>query len=111
MIYTASRDQIHAPLPALEIREHRELFPTGRWTITPSAIAVLAYHHVDPVKIIWRHRAGDWGDVELAQAMANNDATQEGGPIRSAYCVGCDVVYIETAADGRTTGIFTAEDF
>ena len=95
--------------PRLEVRRSVDLFPTGKWNITPAAISLLAHHQVDPAGIIWRHRAGDWGDVDLDQAMANNDAVLFGGPILSMYRVGRDLVSIETAATGTITCIYTSE--
>ena len=102
--------EIQAARAGLQVRRHVELFPTGKWSITPAAIELLAHHQVDPAGIIWRHRAGDWGDVDLDQAMANNDAVLFGGPILSMYRVGCDLVSIETVDAGTTTRIFTTRD-
>ena len=96
--------------PRLEVRRSVELFPTGKWNITPAAISLLAHHQVDPAGIIWRHRAGDWGDVDLEQAMANNDAVLFGSPILSRYQLGRDHVLIETVDAGAITRIFTSKD-
>lgn len=111
MNYRTRFDQLQAPAdPGLRIRAHQELFPTGSWTITPAAIALLARRNVDPAGIIWRHRAGDWGDIDLDQAMANNDAVLFGGPILSMYEIAWELVFIETAEGGTNTRVFTSED-
>lgn len=106
---TTSAD-IQDSTPGLQVRRRAQLFPTGKWTITPAAISLLAHHEIDPAGIIWRHRAGDWGDVDLDQTMANNDAVLSGGSILSRYRVGRDVVSIETADRGADTRIFTSKD-
>ena len=102
--------EIQTARAGLQVRRHVELFPTGKWSITPAAISLLAHHQVDPAGIIWRHRAGDWGDVDLDQAMANNDAVLVGGPLLSMYRVGRDLVFIETVDSGTLTRIFTSEE-
>ena len=110
MNYRAVPIDMRTPSPVLQVSQHTELFPTGKWTITPAAISLLAHHHIDPAGIIWRHQAGDWGDVNLDQAMANNDAVLLGGPILSTYRAGRDLVCIETVDGGVITRIFTSED-
>lgn len=111
MNYRNASDELHtAAEPSVHIREHKELFPTGKWIITPAAILLFARRNVDPAGFIWRHRAGDWGDVDLDQALANNDAVQFGGPILSMYEVAWELVLIETADDGSITRVFTSED-
>lgn len=111
MNYGTRSDEWHAPAdPGLRIRGHQELFPTGSWTITPAAILLLAHHNVDPAGILWRHRAGDWGDVDLDQAMANNDAVLFGGSIVSMHEIGSERVFIETAEGGTITRVFTSDD-
>ena len=102
--------EIQTARAGLKVRQHVELFPTGKWSITPAAISQLAHHRVDPAGIIWRHRAGDWGDVDLDQAMANNDAVLFGGPILSMYRMGCNLVSIETVDAGAITRISTTRD-
>ena len=109
MNYRTTPADVQTDRSGLQVRRHVELFPTGKWTITPEAISLLAHHRIDPVGIIWRHRTGDWGDVDLDQAMANNDAVLFGGPILSMYRVGRDLVSIETAATGTITCIYTSE--
>ena len=107
MNYRSTPVDVQADSSGLQVRRHAELFPAGKWTITPEAILLLAHHRIDPVGIIWRHRTGDWGDVDLDQAMANNDAVLFGGPILSGYRVGSDHVSIETIDSGTITRIFT----
>ena len=41
----------------------------------------------DPHALIERHRHGDWGDVTLHDALANNAAIEDGGPIGSRYAL------------------------
>ena len=101
--------EIQAARAGLQVRRHVELFPTGKWSITPEAISLLVHHRIDPAEIIWRHRAGDWGDVDLDRAMANNDAVLFGGPILPMYRVGRDLVSIETLDSGTITRIFTGK--
>lgn len=110
MNYRAIPVDMPTPSPGLVVREHAELFPTGKWTITAAAISLLAQHHIDPAGIIWRHRTGDWGDVDLDQAMVNNDAVLFGGPIRSSYPVGTEFVHIATITGGTITSIYMTED-
>ena len=64
------RAPVRASLAAVKPPSRSEVFPTGRWAITPAAIAALAHLHADPAELIWRHRDGAWGDVDLDDAFA-----------------------------------------
>ncbi len=60
----------------------------------PTGDSLLAQQQVDPGVIIGRHRSGHRGDVDREQAMANNDAVQSGGPVRSTYPLGDEALHI-----------------
>lgn len=57
----------------------------GKLHASPAAIAAIAAAGIDPAVLVARHGNGDWGDVPLEVALANNTAVTAGGTIASAY--------------------------
>jgi hypothetical protein len=60
-------------------------FPLGRLLATPGALAVLEASGVSPFALLSRHAAGDWGDLDLHDRVANQLALRDGSRILSAY--------------------------
>lgn len=72
------------------------LFRLGKLHATPAATRAMANTGTDPHALIERHRHGDWGDVTLHDALANNAAIEDGGPIGSRYTL--DATHTVTVA-------------
>lgn len=61
------------------------IFPLGQLVATPSALQLLEQHNIVPMQLIARHRSGDWGDIDPADAKVNADALRFGARILSSY--------------------------
>jgi hypothetical protein len=73
--------------PRDNLRTSHAILPLGGVTITTSALEVLTRRGVDPVPLLERHRAGDWGDAEREYAVLNDQALWTGGEVVSIYDV------------------------
>jgi len=85
----------------------RPLFRLGDVVVTPDAAAALRRHQVLPERLLARHWAGDWGDLDPNDRAADDTAVHHGGRIRSAYSIGDDPdpIVIVTEPDRSTTTI------
>lgn len=79
-------------------------------TVTPAAATALARTHTDVDLLVFRHRTGDWGDVTLDEAIANNTAHQAGGTLRSRYQLDVDTAVIVTTSPDRAATTITTPD-
>lgn len=60
-------------------------FALSKLHVSPAAIAAMAAAGIDPAALLARHAGGDWGQVTIEVALANNTAVTAGGTITSAY--------------------------
>ncbi len=60
-------------------------FNLGRLVATPGAIAALKRSCQDPFFFLAKHVTGDWGEVDGADQIANQQAVEWGDRILSAY--------------------------
>ncbi len=82
----------------------------GRVVATPGALEVLAPE--EPLVLLRRHAAGDWGEVDAHDQRANNRALKDGTRILSAYTLpGGRKVWIITEADRSATTILLPEEY
>ncbi|HMC38682.1 MAG TPA: hypothetical protein VKI19_03405 [Acidimicrobiales bacterium] len=81
------------------------LFPLGQLIITERAAALLKELHINPVTLLLRHLAGDWGEGSFAQRWANDLAVYEGGRILSEYGHGQKRVCVLTELDRTITTV------
>jgi hypothetical protein len=86
-------------------------FPLGQVVITPAAQALLEQAGVMPQALLLRHHQGDWGDVCVDDACANDHALAQGGRLFSAYNVGAHKVWIITEADKLYTNLLIPDDY
>jgi hypothetical protein len=95
-------------------------FELGRICATPGALETLERHQVNPLLLLGRHMAGDWGDVCPEDAKANEDAIQAGARLFSVYVLppppGVDKassikVWIITEADRSVTTLLLPEEY
>ncbi len=89
------------------------LFGLGRLVATPGALALLASAGQDPVELVARHLAGDWGEVPPEDARENKLSVREGFRILSSYPVGGagEKVWIITEADRSSTCILLPSEY
>lgn len=88
------------------------LFRLGRLCATNGAIRTLTSAAADPIEYVARHLAGDWGDVDPADAAANDRAFQLGARILSAYRLPDGAkIWIITEADRSATTILLPSEY
>lgn len=76
----------------------RSLFSLGQTVATPGALALLQSKNCEPITLLRRHQAGDWGDLDSEDKAANDEALQSGARLLSAYVLGEDRVWLITEA-------------
>lgn len=88
-------------------------FPIGRPVITPAAQATLDAAGISGVLLLARHIHGDWGDLSVEDATANELALLIGKRLLSSYNLpdGKSKVWIITEADRSVTTILLPEDY
>ena len=60
-------------------------FPLGQLAATPGALELLEQYHVSLFDLLGRHVKGDWGDVGVEDAQANDQALINGYRVLSCY--------------------------
>jgi len=76
-------------------------FKPGRVVATPGALEALARSGRAPDTLLDRHVSGDWGDVGLDDAHANDQALVDGERLLSSYILpDGPVVWVITEAVG-----------
>jgi hypothetical protein len=96
-------------------------FELGELCYTPGAQAVLQRYHVHPFQLLARHVRGDWGEVCVEDAQANEDALRAGLRLLSAYILAAPVaeqetlepvkLWVITEADRSVTTLLLQEEY
>lgn len=60
-------------------------FELGTILMTPGVEDLVKRGLVNPFDLLYRHRAGDWGDLDDDDRAANDQALQSGDRLMSAY--------------------------
>jgi hypothetical protein len=85
-------------------------FRLGHIVSTPNALSQLTQD--DILLAIWRHQAGDWGDVGEPDRAANDQALIDGTRILSVYhAVNGTKFWLITEADRSVTTVLLPEDY
>ena len=63
------------------------------------------------VDALWRHRAGDWGEVCREDAMLNDHALRYGERLLSVYAIDGERVWIITEADRSVTTVLYPSEY
>lgn len=87
------------------------LFELGAVVATPSCLRHCMKSSVDPMLLIQRHAAGDWGDVGAEDFDANNYAIKHSLRVFSSYRVGDDKVWCITEADRSSTCLLLPAEY
>lgn len=99
----------HAPHVAMQ---PKTLFTPGQIVSTPGALAAMDAAGVLPLNLLSRHLSGDWGDVDVEDASANEDALCCGLRLLSAYEIGPDtMIWLITEADRSVTTFLLPEEY
>lgn len=67
------------------------LFELGQLVATPGALDVLAEHAVQPLTLVRRHLAGDWGQICVEDRSLNEQVLRSGDRLLSVYDVASGV--------------------
>jgi hypothetical protein len=95
--------------------EHERLaiykFYPGRIVITPGAVEAFTASGEEPYAYLERHCSGDWGEVDAADAAANDTALRHGARLLSAYTLGNNArIWIITEHDRSATTLLTPQE-
>lgn len=87
-------------------------FELGQVVVTPAAIELLEDTNTDYILLLARHQCGDWGNLGLADRMANDRATKVGERVFSSYRItDTQKIWIITESDRSSTCILTPQDY
>ena len=86
-------------------------FRLGRLLATPAALETLASAGLSPARLLARHLAGDWGDLDAADVRANDAARASGGRLFSAYETTAGKVWVITGWDRSATTVLLPADY
>ncbi len=106
-------DNATAEISAATCRSLQTLLPRfrlGQIVATRGVLKHLEHHGIQADPYLRRHVGGDWGDVPLDDALANERAAKHGARILSSYEIAGQRVWIITEADRSvTTLLFPSE--
>lgn len=86
-----------------------KLFPYGRLLITATATNVLDEEEAGA--LFRRHLSGDWGDLDAADAKANEQALKHGERLLSCYATDKGRFYVITEWDRSVTTLLPVSDY
>jgi hypothetical protein len=87
-------------------------FSLGQIVATPGALDALSQAKQDPLALLARHQAGDWGELSAEDKRENELSLRQGFRILSAYTLTTGVkVWLITEADRSSTTILLPEDY
>ena len=87
------------------------LFEMGQVVATPEALQYCEAHKINPLLLLGRHIAGDWGDLDSGDVAANVHAVQHDLRILSSYAVGSAKVWVITEADRSSTCLLLPDEY
>ncbi|EFF77297.1 hypothetical protein HMPREF0004_1338 [Achromobacter piechaudii ATCC 43553] len=67
--------------------------------------------NLNPFQMLLRHRSGDWGDVQMEDALANEAAAVHGNRVISSYEAAGERLWIITEADRSATTLLQPEEY
>ena len=87
-------------------------FPLGATVITPGAKAALQACALSPLRVLFLHQCGNWGEVCEEDRQANEQALIDGTRLLSVYPIQDDLrIWIITEADRSVTTILLPEEY
>lgn len=87
------------------------LFLPGKIVSTPGALELLELNGVQPIDLIMRHLAGDWGDLSPADIAENELSIREGFRILSSYNINGSKVWVITEHDRSATTFLLPSEY
>lgn len=87
-------------------------FPLGQVVATPGALHAFTLLEEHPLSYLSHHARGEWGDLCMEDALANDEALEGGGRLFSAYKLRDGTkIWIITEADRSSTCILLPEEY
>lgn len=87
------------------------LFDLGSIVATPGCLRHCQKYRVDPMQLIHRHAAGDWGDIGDEDKRANVQAIEHGLRVFSSFLVGTGKIWCITESDRSTTCLLLPTEY
>ncbi len=66
-------------------------FSPGQIVATPGALTAMEEQQCQPLTLLARHLAGDWGVLPVEDTQLNDQALKTGGRLLSSYLIGPEV--------------------
>jgi hypothetical protein len=89
----------------------KPLLALGRTVATRGALAAMQRLDVSPLALLSRHQRGDWGNLNVEDKQANEQALACGGRVFSAYTFEAVKFWVITEADRSATTILLPEEY
>lgn len=94
------------------VTQSKPLFQVGQCVATPGALEAMGKAGQAPSDFLNRHVRGDWGDVCLEDAEANQKSLKDGSRLLSSYRTKLNVkLWIITEADRSSSCILLPEEY
>ena len=94
------------------MEEFSTLFTLGKLFATPGAILAAKEANDNLILYLYRHAAGDWGDLSNEDMLANAAALKDGTRLLSAYQLNDGKkIWIITEADRSATTILLPNEY
>lgn len=87
------------------------LFKLGQVVATPDALQFCEANQINPLLLLGRHVAGDWGELDSADVAANVHAVQHDLRILSSYKFATGKVWVITEADRSLTCLLLPDEY
>ena len=88
------------------------LFPLGQIVATPGALDALTRAEQTPGEFLWRHAAGDWGQLDAHDVAENLYGLKHGFRVLSSYRTNAgDTLWLITEADRTSTTILLPQEY
>ncbi len=87
-------------------------FSPGQIVATPGALAAMEEHNCQPLTLLARHLAGDWGVLPAEDAQLNDEALKSDGRLLSSYPLGGDTrTWVITEWDRSVTTFLLPSEY
>jgi hypothetical protein len=87
-------------------------FSPGQIVSTPGALAAMEEHQCQPLTLLARHLAGDWGVLPTEDAQLNDEALKSDGRLLSNYPLGGDTrIWVITEWDRSVTTFLLPSEY
>lgn len=87
-------------------------FSPGQIVATPGALAAMEEHQCQPLTLLARHLAGDWGVLPAEDAQLNDEALKSDGRLLSSYPLGSDTrIWVITEWDRSVTTFLLPSEY